>query len=92
MIKSMDDLISKAKKIETKTMVVACAADQHVLEAVELARESNIINGILVGDEKEIKSLLNSLNINSENYQFIDESDKTEACLKSVKLVIVATS
>ena len=25
MIKSMDDLISKAKKIETKTMVVACA-------------------------------------------------------------------
>ena len=87
MIKSIDDLILKAKTTETNTIVVACAADKHVLEAVEMARENNIINGILVGNEKEIKSILYSLKIESNNYIFINESDKTEACLKSVKLV-----
>lgn len=87
MIKSIEELILKAKNIDTKTMVVACAADEHVLEAVELARKNNIINGILVGDEKEIKKILKSLNINEKNYEFIDEPDKTEACIISVKLV-----
>ena len=87
MIKTMDDLILKAKTIETSTMVVACAADEHVLEAVELARENNIINGILVGDEEKILQILKSLNINSKNYKIIDEKDKVEACQKSVKIV-----
>ena len=59
MIKSIEGLLEKARQIETKTLVVACAADKHVLEAVELARENNIINGILVGDETEIKRILN---------------------------------
>jgi len=87
MIKSMDELIAKAKMIETSTMVVACAADEHVLEAVELARENNIINGILVGDEEKILQILKSLNINSNNYEIINEKDKVDACQKSVKLV-----
>ena len=87
MIKSIAELILKAKRIKTKTMVVACAADAHVLEAVELARKNNIINGILVGDEKKIKKILKSLDINEENYEIIDEADKTEACIISVKLV-----
>ena len=87
MIKTMDELISKAKMIETSTMVVACAADEHVLEAVELARENNIINGILVGDKEKILQILKSLKINSSNYTIIDEKDKVKACQKSVKLV-----
>ena len=87
MIKSIADLVLEAKNIKTKTMVVACAADIHVLEAVELARKNNIINAILVGDELEIKKVLKSLDINEINYIFINEPDKTEACIKSVKLV-----
>ncbi len=87
MIKSIDELILKAKKIETKTMVVACAADQHVLEAVELARKNNIINGILVGDEIQIKNILRSLKYNENDYKFINEIDQTKACIAAVKLV-----
>jgi phosphate butyryltransferase len=55
MVKSIKELIEKAKKINSKTVVVACAADEHVLEAVELARKENIINGILVGNVELIK-------------------------------------
>lgn len=87
MIKSIAELVQKAKDIETKKLVVACAADAHVLEAVELARKENIIDGILVGDKSEILSIMSELNIKSANYEIIDESDKQTACLTSVKLV-----
>ena len=87
MIKSIEELVLKAKNIDTKTMIVACAADKHVLQAVEQARINNIINGILVGDASKIKAILKELNYNEENYQIIDEQDKTEACITSVKLV-----
>jgi phosphate butyryltransferase len=87
MIKSIEQMVVKAKEIETKTMVVACAADEHVLEAVELARKEKIINGILVGDKEEIIKLLGQLDISSENYTILDFPNNEEACLESVKLV-----
>lgn len=87
MIKSIKELIERAKEIETKTIVVACAADAHVLEAVELARKDNIVNGILVGDVTLIKEILTTLNIDPNNYKFVDIPDKTEACLEAVKIV-----
>lgn len=87
MIKSIEELIKKAKEIETKTLVVACAADEHVLEAVELARKEDIVNGILVGNEKAIKEICEKLNIDISNYIIINEEDKTEACLTAVKQV-----
>ncbi len=87
MIKSIDELVLKAKEIETKTLVVACAADEHVLQAVEKARINNIINGILVGEKTAILKILKSLNYHEENYQIIDEADNVAACIKAVKLV-----
>jgi len=87
MIKTINDLVLKAQEIETKTLVVACAADEHVLEAVEMAREKNIVNGILVGNQKEIIEILNKLDLDDSNYEIIDENDKEQACLKAVKLV-----
>ena len=87
MIKSIKELLEKAKEIKTKTVVVACAADEHVLEAVELARKENIVNGILVGNVDLIKKILIKLNIEIDNYKFVNILDKTEACLESVKIV-----
>jgi len=87
MIKSIEELVIKAKNIGTKNMIVACAADKHVLEAVERARINNIINGTLVGDSSKIKKILKSLKYDEKNYLIIDEKDKIEACIKSVKLV-----
>jgi len=87
MIKSINGLINKAKEIRTKTVVVACAADEHVLEAVELARKENIVNAILVGDVDLIKEILAKLDISINNYTFVDIKDKTKACIESVKIV-----
>lgn len=87
MIKSINELVQKAKEIETKKIVVACAADEHVLEAVELARTENIVDGILVGDKNKILEIMTKLKINPDNYEIIDETNKEQACLLSVKLV-----
>ena len=58
MIRTINELIKTAKEIETKTLVVACADDEHVLEAVELARKDDIIRPILVGDKKAILRIM----------------------------------
>jgi phosphate butyryltransferase len=87
MIKSINELVLAAKQNETKTLVVACAADEHVLQAVEMARQEDIINGILVGEQDKITAILKDLNYNPSDYEIIDESDKEQACLKAVKLV-----
>ncbi len=87
MIKSINELVQQAKTIETKTLVVACAADSHVLEAVEMARKENIINGVLVGDQEAIISILDDHGFSKDNYEIINETDKEQACLKAVKLV-----
>ena len=87
MIKTINELVNTAKEIETKTLVVACAADEHVLEAVEMAREANIVKGILVGNKDEITTILKHINADPSNYHIIDISDKPEACLEAVKLV-----
>jgi len=87
MIRTIDELLETAKSIKTKLLVVACAADAHVLEAVELARKEDIIHPILVGDEKEILKIMKDLSIDSSHYEIIDETDKEQASLKAVKLV-----
>jgi phosphate butyryltransferase len=87
MIRTIDELLETAKSIKTKPLVVACAADAHVLEAVELARKEDIIHPILVGDEKEILKIMKDLSIDSSHYEIIDETDKEQASLKAVKLV-----
>lgn len=87
MIKTIDELIQKAKDISTKTVVVACAADEHVLEAVELARKENIISGILIGNEQDIRNIMKTLGIDPSLYTIINQPDNEQACLESVKLV-----
>lgn len=87
MIKTMQDIVSQAKISGVKKMVVAVANDDHVLEAVEMARKEHIINAILVGDEQKILDVLNHLNIPKDTYEIINEPDVIKACDLSVKLV-----
>lgn len=87
MIRTIEELINTAKQIKTKPLVVACADDAHVLEAVELARKDDIIDPILVGDKEAILKIMKELNIDQNHYKIIDEKDKEKASLEAVKLV-----
>ena len=87
MIRSIEELLDTAKRIKTKPLVVACAEDEHVLEAVELARKEDIVQPILVGDKEEILAIMKKLNIKEDDYEIHDEEDKEQASLKAVKMV-----
>lgn len=87
---NFDELISKVKgEPRKKIMAVACANDEHTLEAVVHARREGIVEPILVGDEKIITGILSELkeDIPKENIIHVPEVDLQKACETAVKLV-----
>ncbi len=87
MSKSFDDLLSKVSECEMKTVAVAVAQDEAVLEAVKAAKERNIANAILVGDENEIKKIAKEIHMDLTGFKIVDEPDVKSATLKAVALV-----
>ncbi len=87
MSKTFADLIAKVNDCGTKTVAVAVAQDSAVLEAVKAAKERKIANAILVGDEKKIKEIADSMNMDLSDFEIINVEDTTEAALTAVKLV-----
>ena len=87
MAKGFDELISKVNSCSVKTVSVAVAQDAPVLEAVREAKEKNIANAILVGDADKIKEVADSIGMDLEGYEIIDEKDTYQAALKAVELV-----
>jgi len=86
-MRTMQDIVKKAQLTGPQKLVVAVANDEHVIEAVEMARKERIIEPILVGDKKSIIEVLDRLKIAKSFYEIIDESDPVKACEESVKLV-----
>ena len=87
---NFDELIAKVKGAPSKKiMAVACANDEHTLEAVVNARREGIIEPILVGEKKIIDEILGELNevIPEENIIDVPADDLQQACEKAVKLV-----
>ena len=87
---NFDELIAKVKGApDKKIMAVACANDDHTLEAVVNARREGIIEPLLVGDKKIIYEILEKLgeSIPEENIFDVPEDDLQKACETAVKLV-----
>lgn len=87
MSKGFDDLIAKVNDCSLKKVAVAVAQDAPVLEAVKAAKERNIADAILVGDEDKIKEVAASINMDLSGFEVIDEKDTYTAALKAVELV-----
>ena len=59
---NFDELIAHVKSNgQRKIMAVACANDEHTLEAVVNARREGIVEPILVGDRAIIEGILSQL-------------------------------
>ena len=81
-----DDIIAKVKECGKKTVAVAAAQDDAVLEAVRAAKEQGIADAILVGDEAKIRELATNLNMDLSEFEIINEPDMIQASLTAVKL------
>ena len=87
-IKNFDQLIDTVKRFDAKRRVaVAAAHDAHTLEAVFLAKENNIVEPILVGNEVKIRQILENLGKNYDDVSVIEAEDAASAAYKAVELV-----
>ncbi|HAR85598.1 MAG TPA: phosphate butyryltransferase [Clostridium sp.] len=87
MIKTFDEVISKVKSQSMKKVAVAVAQDEPVLEAIRDAKKNGIADAILVGDKEEIVKISETIGMNIDEYEIIDEKDVNKASIETVKLV-----
>ncbi len=88
MITSYEQLFEKVRKAERKTLAVAVAETSTILEALEIARQKEITNSILVGDENKIKSAADKANVDLSNFETIHEPDPINATHKAIALIL----
>ena len=87
MSKNFDDLFKKLKEVGKKTVSVAVAQDKPVLEALKEASRMGMVNGILVGDEGEIKTIAKEIDFDLSDFRIVDEKVPAKAALEAVRLV-----
>lgn len=87
MIKTFDEVISKVKSQSMKKVAVAVAQDEPVLEAIRDVKKNGIADAILVGNKEEIIKIAETIGMNIDEYEIIDEKDVNKASIETVKLV-----
>lgn len=83
----MDDIITAVKSKPRKRLSVAYANDSHTIEAVSNAIDLGIVEGILVGDESEIKKNCEHEKIDFNKFSVIHEPDEMRATNLAVQLI-----
>jgi len=86
-LKSLKEVLEKAKHNKSKMLVVAAAEDNHVLEAVKQAVLDNIINVILVGDKEKILTISKEIAFDLNDIEIIDEQNPENSCSLAVDLI-----
>jgi phosphate butyryltransferase len=84
---NFDSLHEMVKKAPKKRMVIACANDEHTLEAAFEAREGHLCDIIAVGDAAKIRAICQEHKQTIADADIYDEADGPAACAKAVELV-----
>jgi phosphate butyryltransferase len=79
------EIMEQAKKIQTQTLVIAAAEEIHVIRSIKPILD--IINVVLVGQEKIINNLLKTEDIFHDSIRIINATDDIDAAIQAVKLV-----
>ena len=71
-----------------KKKIVLCGAhDENALEAVVFAKNKGVVEGILIGDEDKIKSILKLMGEKPEDYTIINEPNERDSSEMAVSFV-----
>lgn len=85
---TFDKLISELKKEEElKKMVIAGADNPETLQTSRLAKDMNIGDSILIGNEERIRAIAKENKIDISDFQIVNLNEPTEISRYAVKLV-----
>ncbi|RKD31811.1 bifunctional enoyl-CoA hydratase/phosphate acetyltransferase [Thermohalobacter berrensis] len=87
MIKTLNDLIEKAKNQKTRKLAVAACQDYEVLKSVIEAAKEGIVEPVLIGDKEKTLEIAKENGIDIEKYELVDEPELKEAAERAVKYV-----
>ncbi len=86
-IKTLDELVVKAKELPTRKVSVVRADEVETLKAIGLAMEQDLVIPILVGPEKSIRKAAEQAGLDLSGIELIQAEDDTEAAEKGVEIV-----
>ncbi len=87
MISSFEDLRKRAKEKGRKRVVVACAEEGTVLQAVAAAKDEGFITPHLIGNRKSIEELTKRAKLNIDVSLIRDIKDPVQAARRAVEMV-----
>lgn len=87
-MKTLKEVVKNAQSRPNKTIALACPEDHEVLEAVNEAKNLNLCDFILFGDESKIKHILSEMpDLDLSDCKIVNLETKEEACMEAVKYV-----
>lgn len=88
MITKLDEILDELKKAhEKKTISVANAADDEVIEALAMAQKLDLVNAILVGNKKTIEELAAKHGLNIGSWEIVEAEGEDAICEAAVRQV-----
>jgi phosphotransacetylase len=87
LLTDLDQVFDMLKKLPKRHLIAAWAVDNHTIQAVARAVELGLVDATLVGDEKCIAGICESLSINPGMFNIVHESTDLEAVATSVELI-----
>jgi phosphotransacetylase len=86
-IKNFSEVVKLIKANKTKTLVVACANDEHTLNAVSEAVTHNLVKAVLVGDQVKISLLCHEFKIDDSQFVIINQPVEELAAQLAVEMI-----
>ena len=86
-MKTLDDILTLAKKTGPKKVAVAQAEDEEVLRALKQARNEGMVDAVLVGSQEKIEELASKNGIDLGKFELHHETDGFSATLACCELV-----
>jgi len=86
-MKDFDALLRLVRKHPVRKVAVAVGQDPSVIEAVDRAREQDIAEAVLVGDEREIGEAADAAGVSLDGCRVVHESGALDAAATATKMV-----
>ena len=86
-IRSLEELVLRAKSLSSRVVVIASAQDEVALEAAALAEEEGLARCVLVGARRKIEAILLEMERDPKDFQIVDRPDPQGTVATSVELV-----
>lgn len=87
MITKLDQMFDALKSKSKKRLVAAWANDSHTIEAVSIAIDKGLIDGVLVGDKNAIAKVCEQENIDINKFTIVQAVTDVEAATKSIQII-----